>query len=158
MSNIVGCRVDERLIHGQVATGWTNKLKSQRIMVIDNKVIKNDIDKMALKMACPPNCKLSILSIETAIKNLLSDKYEDERIFIVCKEPKYFLELLKAGIKFTELILGNISGKEDSKMLRRSVYVNEKQKIDLDSICDYGVTIGLQMTPADTWENYKELR
>ena len=41
---IVGCRIDGRLIHGQVANLWTTKLNVSRIMVIDDEVAQNDID------------------------------------------------------------------------------------------------------------------
>ena len=42
---IVGCRIDGRLIHGQVANLWTTKLNVSRIMVIDDEVAQNDIEK-----------------------------------------------------------------------------------------------------------------
>ncbi|MBF2595403.1 PTS sugar transporter subunit IIB, partial [Listeria welshimeri] len=31
-------RIDERLIHGQVATMWTNTIKTNRIMIVDDAV------------------------------------------------------------------------------------------------------------------------
>lgn len=157
MANIVGVRIDERLIHGQVATAWTNKLNAERIMVIDNNIIKSSMDKMALKMACPPNCKLSVLSVEKAILNLLSNKYQDERIFIISKDPKYFLQLLENNVTYDKLVLGNLAGKGEAKMLRRSVYVNEEDIEVLNKICDHGVKVVLQMTPAEAGENYKDL-
>ncbi|MFV0380969.1 MAG: PTS sugar transporter subunit IIB [Breznakia sp.] len=155
MSNIVGARVDERLIHGQVATAWTNHLKATRIMVIDNDLVVSSIDKMALKMACPSNCKLSILSVEKAIKNLKTDKYEKDRIFIVCKKPDYFATLLENNVNFDKVILGNMSDKGNtSKMLRRSVYVNQEDIVQLDKIKSFGTMIYLQQTPSDTGEIY----
>ena len=51
MANIVMCRVDERGIHGQVAASWTNTLNASRLMVVDDMAAKDDIQKMALKMA-----------------------------------------------------------------------------------------------------------
>lgn len=157
MSNIVGLRVDERLIHGQVATAWTNRLSAERIMVIDDTIIKNTMDKMALKMACPANCKLSILSLETAIMNLHSNKYANEKIFIVCKSPSYFLGLLEHDISFHDVILGNMSGKEHSKMLRKSVYVTDEDIDVIKKIEAYGVQVTLQMTPGDTSEKFEDL-
>lgn len=50
---IVNVRIDERLIHGQVAAVWTNTLNATRIMVIDDMAAKDEIQKIALKMACP---------------------------------------------------------------------------------------------------------
>ncbi|CGE75989.1 phosphotransferase system sugar-specific EIIB component [Streptococcus pneumoniae] len=42
---IVGCRIDGRLIHGQVANLWAGKLNISRIMVVDDEVVNNDIEK-----------------------------------------------------------------------------------------------------------------
>ena len=42
---IVNIRIDERLIHGQVAAMWTGNLKVSRIMVVDNEIIRDDFRK-----------------------------------------------------------------------------------------------------------------
>ena len=44
--NIVGVRIDGRLVHGQVANLWTPKLQADRIIVLDEQII-NDIFKKA---------------------------------------------------------------------------------------------------------------
>ena len=54
---IIATRIDSRLIHGQVANLWTTKLNISRIMVIDDAVAQNDIEKQGLKLACPPGGK-----------------------------------------------------------------------------------------------------
>ena len=41
---IVGCRIDGRLIHGQVANLWTTKLNVSRIMVIGKNQRTEKID------------------------------------------------------------------------------------------------------------------
>ncbi len=75
---IVGNRIDGRLIHGQVANLWTTKLNVTRIMVIDDEVAQNDIEKSGLKLATPPGVKLSILPIAKAAENILAGKYDDK--------------------------------------------------------------------------------
>lgn len=57
---IIHTRIDDRLIHGQVATMWTNQLGATRIMVVDDKAANDDIMKMSLKMATP---SLSLIHI-----------------------------------------------------------------------------------------------
>ena len=46
---IVHARVDERLIHGQVATVWTNTVGAQRIMVVNDSAVKDQLQIGALK-------------------------------------------------------------------------------------------------------------
>ena len=67
---IIATRIDGRLIHGQVANLWTTKLNISRIMVIDDAVAQNDIEKQGLKLAFPPGEKLSILPIDKAANNI----------------------------------------------------------------------------------------
>ena len=66
--SILNIRIDERLIHGQVATVWTNQLNITRILVIDDLAAVDDIQKIALKMACPSSSRLSILNAERAVR------------------------------------------------------------------------------------------
>ena len=77
---IIATRIDGRLIHGQVANLWTGKLNITRIMVIDDEVAQNDIEKQGLKLACPPGVKLSILPVQKAAENILAGKYDSQRL------------------------------------------------------------------------------
>ncbi|MDZ5001597.1 PTS mannose transporter subunit IIAB, partial [Clostridium perfringens] len=95
---IVNVRIDERLIHGQVAALWTNKLGITRIVVVNNEIIKDQIQKMALKIATPVGVKLSILSVDTAVNNLKINKYEKDKILLITKGPKAIFEVISKGI------------------------------------------------------------
>ena len=100
---IVGCRIDGRLIHGQVANLWAGKLNVSRIMVVDDEVVNNDIEKSGLKLATPPGVKLSILPVEKAAANILAGKYDSQRLFIVARKPDRFLGLVEAGVPLEHL-------------------------------------------------------
>lgn len=94
---IVNARIDERMIHGQVAAIWTNLLNATRILVIDDQAAQDDIQKMALRMACPSTVKLPILSVEKAVQRLQQEAYPQDRLFIVgVRKPRN--ECWKPGI------------------------------------------------------------
>ncbi len=76
---IVGNRIDGRLIHGQVANLWTTKLNISRIMVVDDEVAENTIEKSGLKLATPAGVKLSVLPVAKAAENILAGKYDSQR-------------------------------------------------------------------------------
>lgn len=67
-------RIDERLIHGQVAYAWTVMYKCQAIMVIDEEAVSNPIQKALLELACPRGTKCFVVSKEMAVE--LLKKYE----------------------------------------------------------------------------------
>ena len=83
--SILNIRIDERLIHGQVATVWTNQLNITRILVIDDLAAVDDIQKIALKMACPSSSRLSILNAERAVQRLNENAYDKDRLMIIMR-------------------------------------------------------------------------
>ena len=146
---IVNIRIDDRLIHGQVATVWSQVTKATRIMVVDNAVVKDVVNKEALKMACPKQCKLSILTVEKAATNLINEKYEGEKVFIVAKSPKTIRGLVDAGFKIDKVNVGNMGGKQNTRMLKKAVSVSEEDIADFLYLANKGVKVTAQMVPTD---------
>ena len=66
--NIVNTRIDERLIHGQVAGIWSTSLGTQRIIVANDEAASDPLQKSSLRMAAPSTMRLSVLPVETAAK------------------------------------------------------------------------------------------
>lgn len=157
MQKIINVRIDERLIHGQVASFWTNYLKANRIMVIDDNAVKSDIQKMALKMACPPGVKLSILSTGKAAENLLNEKYENENVFIVLKGPEVLLSLWDKGLQLKEVNVGNMSSSTDTISVKRSVNVTQEDIADFKELNNRGVKLYAQMVPSDDSVDFMKL-
>ena len=94
---IIHTRVDSRLIHGQVASMWTNHLGATRIMVIDDQAASEETTKMSLKLATPYGVALSVLPVEKAAARIKAGAYEGQRVFLIVRSPDTLLELLKRG-------------------------------------------------------------
>ncbi|EUJ52702.1 Fructose-specific phosphotransferase enzyme IIB component [Listeria fleischmannii FSL S10-1203] len=118
-NGIIHVRIDERLIHGQVATMWTNTIKATRIMIVDDGVVKSEIEKTALKTAVPSGVKLSILTTQGAIKNILAEKYVGQKVFLIVKNPRVLKELVDGGVTLPQINVGNMSTKKDSKQIKK---------------------------------------
>lgn len=145
---IVNVRVDERLIHGQVAAMWTGNLKVTRIMVIDNEIVKNDFRKRMLKMACPNGVKLSILDTETATANIKNEKYQNDRIFVIVKEPETLDDLLEKGFPLKEVNVANMSGGKGTRQIVKTVCITEDDEKIFRKLNDRGVILYTQMVPS----------
>lgn len=50
-------RVDDRLIHGQVAVVWTKELNTKLIVVANDHAANDKVMQMTLKMAVPDGVK-----------------------------------------------------------------------------------------------------
>lgn len=150
MQNIVNVRIDERLIHGQVAVLWSASTKATRIMIVDNEVVKDAVNKAALKMVCPQQCKLSILTTQKAADNLKNDKYDGERVFIIAKGPKALRAIEEAGYHFEEINVGNMGGKQNTKTIKKSVACTQEDIEDFMYLSNKGVKLNAKMAPNDS--------
>lgn len=148
-NGIIHVRIDERLIHGQVATMWTNTIKATRIMIVDDGVVKSEIEKTALKTAVPSGVKLSILTTQGAIKNILAEKYVGQKVFLIVKNPRVLKELVDGGVTLPQINVGNMSTKKDSKQIKKSVSVTEEDLENFDYFVKKGVKLTAQMVPSE---------
>ena len=147
--NIVNVRIDERLIHGQVAGIWAPSLHTQRIIVINDEAAADTLQKSSLRMAAPTSMRLSVLSVESAAKNIRSGKYGKQRLFLVFKNPTDVLRYLKAGEKLTHVNVGNMSYKEGSKDITKSIKVLEEEIDVFESIAAMDINVTAQLVPND---------
>ena len=85
---ITQIRVDDRLIHGQVAVVWTKELNAPLLVVANDEAAKNEITQMTLKMAVPNGMKLLIRSVEESIALLKDPRATDKRIFVIVNSVK----------------------------------------------------------------------
>lgn len=147
---IVHARVDERLIHGQVAMVWTNMVGASRIVVVNDGAVKDDMIIAGLKMAKPAGVKLSILSVKRAGEKFAEGVYEDEKVFLITKTIGDMAELVKANVPIKAVNVGNVAKREGSKQIKKSVNVTEQDIADLRGIVDSGVPVTAQMLPNES--------
>ncbi|EGP4755031.1 PTS mannose/fructose/sorbose transporter subunit IIAB [Enterococcus faecium] len=147
--NIVNVRIDERLIHGQVAGIWAPSLHTQRIIVINDEAAADSLQKSSLRMAAPTSMRLSVLPVESAAKNIRSGKYGKQRLFLVFKNPTDVLRYLKAGGKLTHVNVGNMSYKEGSKDITKSIKVLEEEIDVFESIAAMDINVTAKLVPND---------
>lgn len=77
---IVQLRIDDRLIHGQVALVWSKELNTTHIVVANNQAAGDAAMKMTLKMAAPSDKKVLIQNVDNAIKVFNDPRAENLRI------------------------------------------------------------------------------
>jgi len=155
--SITAVRIDGRLIHGQVANLWTTKLGISRIMVVDDGVTTNAIEKSGLKLATPAGVKLSILSIEKAAANILAGKYDSQRLLIIAKKPDRLLKLVELGVPIKKINVGNMSQSDESKSITRSINVIDEDIENFKKLTENGVELVSQMVPNDREEKFMDL-
>lgn len=144
---IVAARVDERMIHGQVAMVWTNTVNADRILVVNDEVVKDEMQIQGLKLARPAGIKLGIASIARSVENLKSDKYANENVFVITRNIPDMAALIDGGVNIPVFNVGNISAKDGSRQIKKSVSVTPKDEEIIHRLISQGIKITAQMIP-----------
>lgn len=146
---IVGARIDNRLLHGIVATSWAPQSNATRVMVIDDEVANDPQKKQAMKLGRPAGMAVSIITKQTALDHFKEHKYDRQRVFIVSQTPDVFLDLLKQGDKFDTLILGGTLTFDNAIKVTKRAYIKPEQVDTYKAILDQGCKIISKYIPQD---------
>ena len=84
MPNIIITRIDNRLVHGQVATQWCGAIGANLILVANDEVAGNKLRQGLMDMAAPSYAAMRYWTIEKTCATIhkANDK---QKIFIVCE-------------------------------------------------------------------------
>ena len=148
-ANIVNARIDERLIHGQVAGIWSSTLKTQRLMVINDAAAENTLQKTSLRMAAPKSMRLSVLTVQDAVNNINAGKYGKQRLFLIFKKPSDVLKFIELGGKLEHVTVGNMSFETGNREITKNIYITEEEAHIFAAISNSGVNITAQLVPSE---------
>lgn len=144
-------RVDERLVHGQVAVGWTSDASANTILVANDEAQKDKIKAMALNLAKPAGVNLYIRSIEESgpiVEKFASAK--KAQVLVLVRTVKDALKLIKeSNGTIRELNVGGLKFEDGKKKLNEFVAVSDQDIKDLKEIDSMGVKLDFRMLPRD---------
>lgn len=149
-------RVDDRLIHGQVAIGWTRSRGINTILAIDDVTAKDRMQCQLMKMATPPGVTPYFLTIDDAAEKILNDTYKNKKVMILVKGPVQLAALLDKGIEMSEVNIGNQRSGENKLQLASQMFAT-KEELDIwKQISDKGIKLYAQGVPGGAYVNVNE--
>lgn len=156
-------RLDERLIHGQIAIKWSRHTGVNRILVLNEEAAGNDIIRKSLLMAAPPEIKVAIEGLDAGIQMLNDPRAGSLNILVLVKTPQDVLKLLKSvqGIKSVNIgNYGRVAPNDSTgprKMFRGNLYLYDSEIEVMKQILDTGVECVYQVTPEDKPESVRKI-
>ena len=151
---VVLARIDQRLIHGLVVNQWAPALQVKRFMVVDDVLCNNDDIKASMRMAKPAGTGVSVISTETAITNFKAGKYDGQKVLVLVKEPETLIKLMEGGVEIPKVDLGIMFNEDGREAVTKFIALNDKERVDLQTIKDKGVPVVIQYVPTDAEEAY----
>lgn len=157
MRELVLVRIDDRLIHGQVATQWISASHANCILIIDDELVKNPMMMRMLKAVAPPRVTVDVKSTIDAIDSLKQETEKDEKMMILVKVPQILESLIDNGIEIPKIVLGGMGLTPQRKKFNKNVSASPDEIECMKRIIKKGVPMYYQLVPSDKAVNVEKL-
>lgn len=150
-------RIDSRLLHGQVATGWTKAMNPNRIIVVSDNVAKDKIRKTMIKEAAPAGVPANVVPINKMLEVVKDPRFGNTKALILFENPEDALKAIEGGMDIKELNVGSMAY-SDGKVNVNTVLAMDQKDIDTyKKLKDLGVKFDVRKVPSDGKQNMDEL-
>lgn len=139
-------RVDDRLIHGQVAVGWTQALGTQQILVADDRVAADESEKQLVLLAVPAGVVGDVLSIEDSAA-VVNASNSDVPTLVLVRGPRELRALHAAGMPMSTVNIGNVHTGEGRRRITKEVHATEQEVEIWRDLAAAGVKLEAQWLP-----------
>ncbi|MDR2977142.1 MAG: PTS N-acetylgalactosamine transporter subunit IIB [Streptococcaceae bacterium] len=156
MPHILLTRIDNRLIHGQVATQWTSSIGANLLLVANDEVSTNKMRQGLMDMAAPTGVATRYFTIQKTI-DIIGKANDKQLIFIICQDPEDVLKLVKGGVPIKKVNIGNMHMAEGKRQVATTVAVDDADVAAFKELQDLGVELIIQRVPTTPVEDASKL-
>lgn len=150
MSEIVLCRVDSRLIHGQVVTKWLQQSGANQIFVVSDELEKDEFLKSIYLMAAPPGVDVKTYGIDSAIAYFKNEAINSTaKVLFLVPDLTTVAAMVSEGIITKDIQVGGLGGGPDRRNVLKNINLSENDVVILKSLLAKGLTVFFQAIPED---------
>ena len=150
-------RIDDRLVHGQVAFTWVSSLGIDCLLVANNKIAKDKFQKMAMGLAKPPMVKLLIMTLADSIAFLTDNKSKNLKILLLVNCINDSFTIASGVPEIQSINFGGIRTKEGSRLISKAIAVSDDDIPIIKQLLEKGLELEIRQVPTDKKQFVKNL-
>lgn len=147
--NIGLARIDDRLIHGQVATRWTKETNVTRIIVVSDEVAADTVRKTLLTQVAPPGVTAHVVDVAKMIRVYNNPKYAGDRVMLLFTNPTDVERIVEGGVKITSVNIGGMAFRQGKTQVNNAISVDEKDIEAFKKLNDRGIELEARKVSTD---------
>lgn len=153
------CRIDDRLIHGQVVLGWARSLGIQDIVLVDDDVAASAWEQDLYRMAVPPEVRVEFVRVADARARLPEWEKGAVAVLILTGKVESMADLLAGpGHSALSVNLGGIHYRAGRTERLPYVYLTDDELARLRALRDAGMQVTAQDVPGAEPVDLESLR
>ncbi len=142
-------RIDDRLIHGQVATRWTKETNVTRIIVVSDEVAADHVRKTLLTQVAPPGVTAHVVDVAKMVRVWNNPKYAGEKVMLLFTNPTDVERLVEDGVGITSVNIGGMAFRQGKTQVNNAVSVDEKDIEAFKKLNARGIELEVRKVSSD---------
>ena len=142
-------RIDDRLVHGQVAFTWTPALDADCLVVANDKVAKDEFMKMTLGLAKPASAKLLIKSLADAAIFLNDPRAQNLKILLIVNSVRDAAVLVDVISGIRSVNFGGIRTKDGTRSISKAIALTDDDILIIKEMLAKGLELEVRQVPTD---------
>ncbi|MDO6405369.1 PTS mannose transporter subunit IIAB [Pantoea phytobeneficialis] len=142
-------RIDDRLIHGQVATRWTKETNVTRIIVVSDEVANDHVRKTLLTQVAPPGVTAHVVDVDKMIRVWNNPKYGQDRVMLLFTNPTDVERIVEQGVAIKSVNIGGMAFRQGKTQVNNAVSVDEKDIAAFRKLNDRGIELEVRKVSND---------
>ncbi|WP_354676518.1 PTS mannose transporter subunit IIAB [Citrobacter portucalensis] len=142
-------RIDDRLIHGQVATRWTKETNVTRIIVVSDEVAADTVRKTLLTQVAPPGVTAHVVDVAKMIRVYNNPKYAGERVMLLFTNPTDVERIVEGGVKITSVNIGGMAFRQGKTQVNNAISVDDKDIEAFKKLNERGIELEARKVSTD---------
>jgi mannose PTS system EIIAB component len=148
-AQLVLVRVDDRLIHGQVAIGWVKATQPEILIVANDGVAADPMLTSLMEMAAPAQIQVKISTLVDLPKTLDQPELSNRRVLLLFSSLPDVIRALDAGVVIKELNLGGLRASTGKRQILPAIALDDQDHAMIRKLWEHGVRVTIQMVPTD---------
>lgn len=143
-------RVDNRLVHGQVAVSWSRAISADCILVANDAVAADEMRQSMLRLSKPQGMKLVIKSVAdsvAAINSGVTDKY---KLLVVVDNVQDAAKLAAGCPQISAINLGVMPAKEGTRSISQAINISDQDEATMRAMLAAGTELEIRQVPTET--------
>ncbi|MCW1876536.1 PTS mannose transporter subunit IIAB [Erwinia sp. INIA-01] len=142
-------RIDDRLIHGQVATRWTKETNVTRIIVVSDEVAADNVRKTLLTQVAPPGVTAHVVDVAKMVRVWNNPKYAGEKVMLLFTNPTDVERLVEDGVGITSVNIGGMAFRQGKTQVNNAVSVDAKDIEAFNKLNARGIELEVRKVSSD---------
>ena len=148
-ADLVLVRIDDRLIHGQVVVGWAKVVTPDYIVVANDVVAADTLQRSLMELATPSHLGVVICRVDEIAEACLHAPLDNKRVLLLFSTPQDLAYAVETGLPVKRADVGGMRYAPGKRQVLRAVSLDPMDEICFRALLKKGIKLSVRMVPTD---------